>query len=567
MFRSIALSLFFLLLIAALVYWHYGSPRRHDSLSSDSREVYETAPQTMHDVAEAPPAATTAAPPVVTTPPPSALTLPETFAEEENDEEGIAGELILRRAHAATLRAIERLCEQHGIQIESRVDELGLLRVKLPPGMSLPEAEELLRDMPEIDDVYRNVRARVPRDIEVLPPLFEGREITPVTTRGLDLIHSRDPSARQSHGNNIIVAVLDTGVDATHPDLVSRTLRGYNFIDDSPVTSDPHAHGTACAGIIAGTGVGEDTARGVAPGAWILPVTVMDAQGNGTAYTVVEGIVYAVRRGAKVIAMSLGTHGDSIFLRDAVDYAHQNGTIIVASIGNEGEDTTLLPAGYAGVISVGAVDAQGQRAPFSNFNNTLDIVAPGVAVHTTAPDGGYMLFSGTSAAVPFVAGAVAALRSSFPQYDADAIIARLLDNTDDRGFAGHDPYYGRGSLNLRRALRRPQERINDMAVTDLFPIPMPPMPGELLTIHCVVQNQGTREVHGAELFLRINETREEIRLPRLASGESYGISREVLLPDTTATVVRVEAYCRTREPDAYPDNNGRAFVLTTAEAP
>jgi thermitase len=564
MVRSLFLILFFAVIIALLIYF------RSDSDADTSVQMESANTQTFRTVKAERATAITSRPfaaPVQTdtqkTEEASALSdTPHVLPKDDNSRH-LPGELIIRRNASVPLKSLEEFFEKNGIRIERQVDELSLIRVTLPDDISIEDAKKLLREYEGIEKTYTNIRTRVPRDVVTLPPVFEGRQIAPVEQMGLELIHSTDPVARNSYGNGVTIAILDTGVDSTHPDLVDRTLRGYNFIDDNLITDDAHSHGTACAGIIAGKGTGTGSMKGIAPGAWIMPVKVMDAEGKGSSFTVVEGIVYAVENGADVINISLGTMGDAEIVRDAVLYAKQKDVLVIAAIGNDGEENALLPAGYQDVVCVGAVDAHDNRAPFSNYNVVLDIVAPGVAVYTTAPDKKHMQFTGTSAAAPFVTGVAAALRSLYPHDSAEEIRERILNGADDLGYPGRDPYYGEGLVNLKRAAYSNTDTINDLAVTALFFTPAQPVRGEEIVTHCVVQNQGTKTVRDGTLIVNIQGEKEEISLPTLAPGNTHYITRKQLLPATAQEVreFRVEVYCYSGATDSEPEDNGRALVL------
>lgn len=220
-----------------------------------------------------------------------------------------------------------------------------------------------------------------------------------------------------SVGMGPVVAVLDTGV-AAHPDLAGRLLPGLDLVDNDNEANDPHGHGTHVAGIVgaaAGNGLGS---AGVAPGATILPIRVLDAEGRGSNATIASGIREAVKRGAKIINLSLGGSEASETLKRAVADAQAAGVIVVAASGNEGVTTPFYPAAFDGVIAVGAHDQSGRRASFSNHGSYLSIAAPGVGIGSLGTDGGVRSLSGTSMASPHVAGAAALLSSSFPQLSA-----------------------------------------------------------------------------------------------------------------------------------------------------
>ena len=282
---------------------------------------------------------------------------------------------------------------------------------------------------------------------------------------------------------DVVVAVVDTGIDLDHPDLTAsiwqnpgetgldasgqdrRTngldddgngyvddWRGWNLVAGNNIPRDDQGHGTHLAGIIgAATNNGLGIA-GIAPNARLLPVKVLDDTGFGSYLQVAEGIRYAVDMGARVINLGFGGLGSSQVLQDAVEYAISRGALIVAASGNGGPNTIYYPAAYPGVISVGAVDGVLNLAPFSSSNEYVSLVAPGVGVYSTYMGGGYGEMSGTSISSAHVSG-VAALLAGLPNFQGvDNLRSILLGSAFDLGAPGQDPYFGFGILHAYDAL-------------------------------------------------------------------------------------------------------------------
>lgn len=252
-----------------------------------------------------------------------------------------------------------------------------------------------------------------------------------------------------SRGAGAVVAVLDSGVDAAHPDLAGAVLPGINTRDNRGDTSDPgqdaNGHGTHVAGVIAARADNAIGGAGVAPEAKILPVKVLDRYGGGWVSDVVEGIVWATAQGADVINLSLGGE-DSDLVDAAVAQALAAGVVVVAAAGNEGTDQPRFPAALPGVISVAALGPDGAPSGYSNRGDTVDLQAPGDAVLSTIP-GGYGAMTGTSMAAPFVAGAAALVRSARPGSDAAAL---LIDSATPNPRAPSG--YGAGVVDPAAAL-------------------------------------------------------------------------------------------------------------------
>ena len=215
----------------------------------------------------------------------------------------------------------------------------------------------------------------------------------------------------------VVVAILDSGVDASHPAFAGRIVDGYDVWYDDADPDDGCGHGTALAGIVAQ----------LAPDAAIMPVKVMADECYGTYSRMAEGIVYAADAGADIILIASGGYAPSDSLAEAVEYAQGRGALVVGGAGNDGTDAPFYPAAY--VFSVSAVDRLCGPYYRSNYGAHVDIAAPGVEVWTTAP-GGYAIRSGTSMAAAHVAGAAALVWGARPELTADGVAARLMETAD-----------------------------------------------------------------------------------------------------------------------------------------
>ncbi len=263
-----------------------------------------------------------------------------------------------------------------------------------------------------------------------------------------------------SGATGIKVAVVDNGVDYSHPDLAAAFVPGnlgYDFVanDDDPRPDQPNLpeafHGTHVAGIIA---AGIDNRIGVAGWAQIqlLGVKVLSDSGTGNTSSLASGIRWAADNGARVVNMSLGGSSAPTVLVDACQYAVGRNVLLVAASGNEGSQSVNYPAALNECAAVGALDRQSIVASFSNRGAQLELTAPGVDVASTAPGGIFVSASGTSMATPEVAGVAALLFAYDPALTANEVRGLLAASGIDLGSAGRDESYGYGLVNARRAL-------------------------------------------------------------------------------------------------------------------
>ncbi|AFY32043.1 S8 family serine peptidase [Calothrix sp. PCC 7507] len=264
---------------------------------------------------------------------------------------------------------------------------------------------------------------------------------------GADLVKAPEAWAKGYTGQGVVVAVVDTGVDYNHADLKNNIwtntkeiadngidddgdgyiddVRGWNFVNNTNEVMDDNSHGTHVSGTIAGEN-NDFGVTGVAYGAKIMPVKVLDDSGSGSYSAIANGIYYAVNHGANVINLSLGGDFPNSTLESAIDYASKKGVVVVMAAGNNGYPLVSYPAAYANKsgIAVGAVDQNNKMADFSNqpgFSQLAYVTAPGVNVYSTVPGDQYAYYSGTSMATPHVAGVVALMLSANPNLSAEQV--------------------------------------------------------------------------------------------------------------------------------------------------
>lgn len=317
-------------------------------------------------------------------------------------------------------------------------------------------------------------------------------------------------------GNStVILAILDSGISYTHPDLpAGRIMSGYDYYnnDNDPsddnrynyntvthVTSNAFGHGTQVAGHAAAQ---TNNGIGIAGIDWnckIMPLKVTNQIGNAYLSDVAAAINYAKNHGADVINMSFGgTDGEFDYaLKAACDAAYAADIILVAAMGNSGDDTIYYPAGYESVIGVGATDETDTRANFSTYGSgskTTELVAPGsnllstcafqtgdpAYLPTASTDGNYHRNSGTSFSTPIVSGLCTLMKAQHPGLTSQEIRLILHNSADDLGTVGYDKYYGYGRVNIYNALKlvSTYKSASNATLRDIYNFPNPATEGE-----------------------------------------------------------------------------------------
>ena len=259
-----------------------------------------------------------------------------------------------------------------------------------------------------------------------------------------------------------IIAILDTGV-SEHSEFFGRMVQGFNFISNNYNATDDQGHGTSCAGIAAAKGNNSSGIAGVCWDCLIMPVKVLDSGGYGDDTGIANGIQWASDNGADVISMSLGGGGYVSYTESTINYATENGTVVISASGNDNAGSVSYPSGYQNSISVGSLSpcnerknpssCDGENFWGSNYGSQLDFLAPGVRIHTTTMDGGYTsTFNGTSSACPHAAGIAGLIKSESNNISAYDVRLIMQQSSDDIGGPGFDTQTGYGRLNAYQSL-------------------------------------------------------------------------------------------------------------------
>lgn len=254
----------------------------------------------------------------------------------------------------------------------------------------------------------------------------------------------------------VIVAVIDSGIDATHLELQNRLAPGgFNFLMNNDDVTDYNGHGTAVAGIIAaetGNGAGIAGVSGTLD-VRILPLKTSSMIGTSYVSDVIRAIDYAIEKNADVINISLGSNSPSNIEKAAIQRAIDNGIVVIASAGNSGSSSYVYPASYNNVISVGSIKENNNVSNFSNFNNKVTVTAPGEQIYTTNLNNNYTYYSGTSFSAAFVSGIASVIKTVDPSLNGMEIKELIGATAIDMGDPGRDLFYGFGRTNLKSAVK------------------------------------------------------------------------------------------------------------------
>ncbi len=329
-------------------------------------------------------------------------------------------------------------------------------------------------------------------------------------------------------GNSgVVIAILDSGIHAGHPDLTGKIVPGWNFYDNNSDTSDVYGHGTKVAGAAVAAGNNSVGIAGVAWGASLMPIRVTDTAGYGYTSAITQGLTYAADRGVRVANISFSVSTSSA-VASAAQYFQSRGGVVTISAGNSGTFNSAADNPY--VLTVSATSSTDTLTSWSNTGNNVDLSAPGAGIYTTISGGGYSSASGTSFSAPIVAGVAALVIAANPALSGSQAQDIVKTGTDDLGTSGWDPQYGTGRVNAAKAVTlalaatTKSEPVVEPDVTAPTVTISSPASGAVLSGTVTVKVSGSDDREVVQLHLLING---------VLAGESSGSSASFSWNTTT----------------------------------
>lgn len=410
-------------------------------------------------------------------PPPQARSATRETSDHTDQQAADSGALLGQRALIfKDQAALEAFLKKAGnqLQIMGRLDALNALRVGF---LNAGILEGLLDGTEELSMIFP---VNVPTNGEGIAQA----DAVPLGGNLLEWLGITGDNSRW--GTGIKIAILDTGV-LSHTG-TSGKVSWINLLgDDAPPITN--GHGTAVASMINGT---DPTARGIAPGAPILSIRIADRNGESNSFLLASGIIAAADAGASLINVSMGSFGDSLLVRNAIDYARKAGSVIIAAAGNNGQTSVTQPAANKGVTAIGAVDARGVHMKFSNTGAQIAFSAPGYGLNAAYTNNQYVSVTGTSFSAPIFTGMVAAVMTA-AAVNSEQALALIYKYSNDINEPGYDQATGWGVPDMERILNRNTRGIYDAALASQRILP-PSAGFPYGQIEVLIQNRGTENL-------------------------------------------------------------------------
>ena len=362
-----------------------------------------------------------------------------TQAVAADEAQWVPGRLLVQPRAGLPEAEFDKIVKQHGGKQVGKIEGINVRIIQLPPQASEKAVEALLK---------RNKHLKfAERDMLLQPSMTND----PFYSSGWHLPKIGASTAWQtSSGRDVVIAILDSGVDPTHPDLASKLVPGWNTYNNNADTADVYGHGTKVAGAAAAAtnnGVG---VAAVAADALVMPMRVTGTDGWASYSAIASALTWASDRGARVANISFYAVESSSAARSAAQYMKNKGGLVVTAAGNYGAEETIAPSDT--MITVSATDSADNKASWSSYGSFVDVAAPGVGIYSTVNGGGYGAVSGTSFASPVTAGVVALMMAANPVLKPADLERALYSSALDLGAAGFDKYFGNGRVDAAAAV-------------------------------------------------------------------------------------------------------------------
>jgi thermitase len=301
---------------------------------------------------------------------------------------------------------------------------INVSHVKLPKGMTVEQGVNLFKNRSDVVHVSPNYVVRTfltPND----PRYAQQWHLPKIQAPEAWDLYTGSPT--------VTIAIVDSGIDLDHEDLAAKIVPGKDFVNNDDIADDDNGHGTHCAGIAAGIANNNIGIAGLAWQCKLMPVKVLAGNGFGSLDWLAQGVIFAADNGAQIISMSLGSFGDSQTVRDAMVYAIDKGSIVIAAAGNHGTTQKAYPAAYPEVVAVANTMQNDQRNPGSAYGDWVEVAAPGTDIMSTFPGNAYGTATGTSMACPLVAGLAGLIKSAAPNMTVEQLKNQIFNNCDPVG--------------------------------------------------------------------------------------------------------------------------------------
>lgn len=365
----------------------------------------------------------------------------EALAASTATEQWVPGRLLVQPNPGLSEAELTKILKTHGAKSVGKIESINVHIVELPAKASEKAVAALMSKNPHLKFAERDM---------IVTPEGTAND-TYFASKGWHLNIIGAPTAwDQSSGDGVIIAILDSGIDASHPDFAGQLLSGWNFYDGNSDLTDVTGHGTQVAGTAAAATNNGIGVASVAGGAKILPVRIASPTGGAMYSTMAQGLTYAADNGARVANISYGGARSSSTVHSAADYLRNKGGLVTVSAGNTSAEE--LVAASDSVIAVSATTSSDIKASWSSWGAYVDVAAPGSSVYSTFNGGTYGSISGTSIAAPVAAGVIALMMSANPALPGAQIQQMLFSSAKDLGSAGWDSTYGWGRVDAAAAV-------------------------------------------------------------------------------------------------------------------